>query len=297
MIPGTNPYLSIDIPCNSAIINIKHCTTDSIQTRRVIISFKLNIKRLFKYKELFFELFKAFLKLRHVGSVLGMIWTLLNPAFYIATYYFVFTYFIKMGLDKYHLFLIPGFLAWNFTLSALISASESIIQSKHLISKIAFPNEILVLVNITVCFFDFIVSIIIYLAVIFFTGALQFSNLVLYLPAVIALQILFTVGLGLLVATLSVYYRDVPKLVQLAGTIMFFFTPVFYPLTSVPAVYQWLLKLNPMTHIIGFYHKILYYNQGPDKTDVIIMIITFTSLCLLGFITFYNFKHKFAELS
>jgi ABC-type polysaccharide/polyol phosphate export permease len=202
-----------------------------------------------------------------------------------------------MGLDNYHLFLIPGFLAWNFTLSAVVSASESIIQSKHLISKIAFPNEILVLVNIAVCFVDFLVSVIIYLVVIFLTGALQSSNLFLLLPAVIFLQILFTTGLGLFVATISVYFRDVPKLVQLAGTIMFFFTPVFYPLTNVPVAYQWILKLNPMTHIIGFYHDILYYNQVPDKIYALIMVLTFAVIFLAGVIVFNNFKHKFAELS
>ncbi len=226
-----------------------------------------------------------------------MLWTLLNPAFYIATYYFVFTFFIKMGMDNYHLYLIPGFLAWNFTLSAIVSASESIIQSKHLISKIAFPNEILVLANIAVCFVDFIVSVIIYLTVVLLTGVVQFSNLFLLLPAVVLLQILFTTGLGLFVATISVYFRDVPKLVQLAGTIMFFFTPVFYPLSNVPVVYQWILKLNPMTHIIGFYHAILYYNNVPDKIYALVMVFTFAAIFLAGFIVFNNFKHKFAELS
>lgn len=252
---------------------------------------------MFRYKELFFELFKTFLKLRHVGSVLGMIWTLLNPAIYIATYYFVFTYFIKMRLDNYHLFLIPGFLAWNFSINALVSSSESIIQSKHLITKIAFPNEILILVNIAVCFVDFIVSIIIYLLVIFFTGALHFSLNLLLLPAIILLQLLLTIGLGFVVATTSVYFRDVPKLVQLAGTILFFFTPIFYPLASVPTAYQWIIKLNPMTHIIGFYHDILYYNRIPDSVSALITVITFSAICLLGFIVFNNFKHKFAELS
>lgn len=203
-----------------------------------------------------------------------------------------------MGLENYHLFLIPGFLAWNFTLGSLISSSESIIQSKYLISKIAFPNEILTLVNVALNLFDFLISIIIYLVVIsFIPGTFQFSYSLLFLPLIIIIQILFTTGIGFLIACSSVYFRDIPKLVQLGGTILFFFTPIFYSLTTIPENFRRIISLNPMTQIIGFYHDVLYFHRLPNALTLLVSLTLSTAVFLAGYIVFNKFKHSFAELS
>ena len=132
----------------------------------MIYTFTSQLSNLWKYRQLASELFWTYIKLRHVGSVLGFIWTLLNPILYILTYWVVFSLIIKMGLQNYPLFLIPGYLAWNFTFSSIVNSSESILQSKDLITKIAFPNEIIVLTNVVVGFVDFIISLIIFSIVI-----------------------------------------------------------------------------------------------------------------------------------
>lgn len=254
--------------------------------------------KLWGRRELFSELFKAQMKLRHAGSLLGMLWTLINPFVFIATYYLVFTFFIKMGIPDYHLFLIPGFLAWNFTFTAIVISSESIIQSKYLIAKIAFPNEIITLNAVALPLFDFLISIILYILILgIFPGSIHISAAVLLLPVIIILQLLLTSGLGFAVSCLSVFFRDIPKLVQISGTVLFFLTPVFYPISNIPVKFQWIIKLNPMAMIVTFYHDIFYYSRVPD----IYSLLSAAAMSMLifsgGYMVFNHYKNSFAELT
>lgn len=257
-----------------------------------------NLKKLWQHRDLSIELFKTFLKLRHAGSVLGILWTLLNPAIYIMTYYVVFTYFINMGIPNYHLFLIPGFLAWNFSFNSLISSGESILQSKYLITKIAFPNEILTITNIALMLFDFVISLAIYMvAIVIFPGGFHFTYLILYVPLLIILQFLFTLGIGFIISSASVYFKDVPKIVQLSGTILFFLTPIFYSMDRVPEKFQRFLNLNPMSHIIKLYHNVLYYNTAPSPESILLITAISIFTCLGGYWIFNHYKKFFAELT
>lgn len=238
------------------------------------------------------------LKLRHVGSILGFLWTLLNPLLYIATYWVVFTLFVRMGLDNYPLFLIPGFLAWNFTFGALVNSSESVINSNYLITKISFPNEILPLTDVGISLFDFLVSLILYFtALLIIPNVFEISSLLFLLPLIILMQILITIGLSLIVASLSVYFRDVPKLVQVGGTLLFFLTPIFYPLSFIPESLQKIVILNPIAQIITYYHDILYYGQHPGITNLLITGAASIVTLFIGAGIFNKIKSSFAELS
>ncbi len=262
----------------------------------MIGTFKEQLSNLWRYRELATELFRTYLKLRHVGSLLGFIWTLLNPLLYILTYWLVFSLVIRMGLENYPLFLIPGYLAWNFTFSAIINSSESIIQSKDLITKIAFPNEIIVLSNVAVTFVDFLISLILFLIAIFIFYP-PFSYLIILLPVIILLQLLLTIGISMIVACVSVYFKDVPKLIVIFGNLIFFLTPIFYPLEYIPSNLQKVALINPIAQIINIYHDIIYYKRFPNElmiiTTAVVSIVVFT----LGFLLFNKLRFSFAELS
>jgi lipopolysaccharide transport system permease protein len=249
-------------------------------------------------KELLFEYFKVILKLQHVGSVLGFLWTLVNPLLYIVTYWVVFTFFLKMGIEKYPLFLIPGFLAWNFTLSALVNSSNSVIHSTYLITKIYFPNEILPFATVGLSLFDYIISIFLYfIIIIIIPGAFTFSFSILIFPVILITQIFLTVGLSLIVSCLAVYFRDVPNLVQVAGTIIFFLTPIFYPLNYIPEKFRIIILFNPIAQIISYYHDIFYYGRFPNIFHVSGTLIISLILFYLGLAIFGKYKSAFAELS
>jgi len=262
----------------------------------MIYTFTGQLSKIWKYRELASELFWTYLKLRHVGSVLGFIWTLLNPILYILTYWIVFSLIIRMGLENYPLFLIPGYLAWNFTFSAIVNSSESILQSKDLITKIAFPNEIIVLTNVAVGLVDFVISLIIFIIVIFIFYP-PVSYYITLVPVILFLQILLTVGVSMIVACISVYFKDVPKLIVVLGNIFFFLTPIFYPLDFIPSDFRIIALINPLAQIINIYHDLIYYKEFPS---IILIIITATvsfTVFAIGFLVFNKLRFSFAELS
>jgi lipopolysaccharide transport system permease protein len=276
------------------LINQKSGFKTSAWNKTVI--FPNQIRHLWRYRELAIELFWTYLKLRYVGSVLGFIWTMLNPALYIFTYWIVFSQIIKMGLPDYPLFLIPGFLAWNFTFGSIISASESILNSQHLITKIAFPIEIPTLVSVAVTLFDFVIGLALYLlAIIILPPRMPLTALAL--PIVIITQIFFTIGVAQIVACSSVFFRDIPKLIPVLGTMIFFLTPIFYPISFVPKSLQPVLKLNPMTQIVTLYHKLLYEGIWPDPLTFSVAFLASLLFLILGYYIFDRNRHALAELS
>lgn len=204
-----------------------------------------------------------------------------------------------MGITNYPLFLIPGFLAWNFTLSALIISSESIIQSRYLITKIAFPNEILPLTSVGIPLLDFLISMVLYVIIFFIIISNTFTSVYLFLllPFIIFIHILITIGLALIVATLSVYFRDIPKLIQVGGTILFFLTPIFYPINFVPQKYQFIVMMNPIAQVITYYQDIFYYNNFPDSYYLLGTSIFSIVIFFIGLGIFNKNKSSFAELS
>ncbi len=262
----------------------------------MIYTFTGQLSNIWKYRELASELFWTYLKLRHVGSALGFIWTLLNPILYILTYWIVFSLIIKMGLENYPLFLIPGYLAWSFTFSAIVNSSESILQSKELITKIAFPNEIIVLTNVAVGLVDFVISLLIFTVVIFIFYP-PISYYITFVPIILFLQILLTIGVSMLVACISVYYKDVPKLIVILGNIFFFLTPIFYPLEFIPSDYQIVALINPLAQIINIYHDLIYYKEFPGTILIIITATISFAVFIIGFLVFNKLRYSFAELS
>jgi lipopolysaccharide transport system permease protein len=254
------------------------------------------IKNIWKFRDLAVELFWTFLKLRHVGSVLGFIWTLVNPLLYILTYWIVFSLIIRMGLENYPLFLIPGYLAWSFTFNSIITSSDSILQSKELITKIAFPNEIIVLTNIAVGLVDFLISLIIFIFIIvIFYSPISFYYL--FVIPLLLIQILFTIGICMIVSCISVYFKDVPKLILVFGNIIFFLTPIFYPLSFIPSRFRNIILINPIAQIITIYHDLIYYKQSPDVILVVVSVAVSLGFFILGFFIFNKLRYSFAELS
>ena len=161
---------------------------------------------------------------------------------------------------------------------------------------ISFPFEILTLVNVAVSLFDFVVSLTLYLVVIIILPPTIPLTLIA-LPLVILIQVLFTTGFAMLLACISVFFRDIPKLVPVLGTMMFFLTPIFYPLSSVPESIGLVIKLNPMTHIITLYHSLLYDKVWPAMWTLVSTFIIAIVIFIVGFWVFNRNKHMLAELS
>ena len=252
------------------------------------------LQEIWRFRELLRELFLTWLKLRHAGSVLGLLWTMLNPAAFVFIYWIVFTHVIKIDIPNYASFLIPGYLAWNFTWNAAQESSQAMIGSSYLITKIAFPSEILVFASVGVTLFEFLVALVLYvlLAVIL---SIPLPPIAAALPIIVLLHVLFTLGFSLICACGSVYFKDIPKLISIAGMLLFFATPVFYPETLIPQKLTTLFLMNPFAPFVACYHAVLYYDLIPGVSLLIKVGLLSITVLSVGMKIFSRFKPYFAE--
>jgi ABC-2 type transport system permease protein len=230
------------------------------------------LRELFAHREVLVNLTRKELKVKYKSSVLGILWSMLNPLMYLVVFFLVFTYFLEGAIPDFYMYLLSGLLAWTFFSTAVQGATGSVVGNSHLVTKVAFPREILPLSavgsSIVNFFFQFLVLVAVMLAFYPFLG----SGVVL-LPLALGVLLLVTVAIGLATSAFNVRYRDTGHLVELALLAWFWLTPVIYPATFVIEKGQlaWrLYQLNPMVSItLGFQRALYGPRRLPDGRGVL----------------------------
>lgn len=242
------------------------------------------------------------LRVRYLGSSIGFFWTVINPVLELVTYTFVFNVLLDVKFHPtqktadYVLFLFSGMVAWNAFADGLVRATTSVTNHAHLLRKLNFPAVVLPthLVASAVVNQAFRL-VILALACLIFGHGLSWH--VLLLPLFVVLQALFTTGLGLLLATLNVYFRDMSHWVNAALMIGMFVTPVFYAASAYPRKFVLLLYPNPMAQFIGIYQGLLLNHQLPSALSSVVYVILCAGLSLAaGAAIFAHHRRKFADL-
>jgi ABC-type polysaccharide/polyol phosphate export permease len=234
---------------------------------------------------------------------LGILWSLLNPLLMMLVFTLIFTVLIpNRDLRQYSVFILVGLLPWNFFSGALISGTTSITNNSALIKKVYFPRELLPLSAVLSNLVNFGLAFLVLLVFLYASG-LGLTVHALWLPAILLTQLIFVLGLCLLLGTLHVFYRDVMMIMDVVMLAWFFLTPVFYPLivgvTFVPAVtMRW---LNPMASIIDGYRTVLWgtsTSSGPASMAPEYLLRTFVTAVLIfaaGYAVFIRSQHLFGE--
>ena len=204
---------------------------------------------------------------RYRGTALGFLWTFLHPLLLLLVYSLVFGTFVRIEVEHYPAFLFAGLLPWWWFAKTLAVSSTSLLADAPWIRQAAFPASISPLVANLAGAVDFLLGVPLLIGVLAWQGAPLGIHL-LWLPLLILLQFVFTLGLGLAAGALSVRFRDTVQLIQALTPILFFLTPVIYPPSQVPARFEWLLELNPLTHLIRPYQAVLYEGQAPALWDL-----------------------------
>lgn len=223
------------------------------------------LRELFAHREVLVNLTRKELKVKYKSSVLGILWSTLNPLMYLVVFFVVFNYFLRSGIPDFHIYLLSGLLSWTFFSTALAGATGSVVGNGPLVTKVAFPREILPLAavgsSLINFFFQFVVLVAVMLA---FTYAFLGPNLIL-LPFALAVLLVFTVAIGFATSAFNVRYRDTGHLVELALLAWFWLTPVIYPATLVldrgPLAWR-IYQLNPLVTITMGFQRALY---GPRR--------------------------------
>lgn len=224
-------------------------------------SIREHIHDIWRYRELLGSLVRRDLKVRYKSSILGFLWSLLNPAMYLVVFYLVFQVFLKSGIPSFPIFLLSGLLAWNLFQSCLPLATGSIIDGASLVKKVWFPREILPLSAVGASLVHFVLQSSVLIGAIAVTRyPIHWSYLWLFFPALVVLLV-FAAGLAILLSALSVYARDIRHLLELVLLAWFWMTPIVYPYRLVSDKlrnHAFVALLNPMTSVTLAMQRAMY---------------------------------------
>lgn len=254
------------------------------------------LKTLYLYREMIFSLVKRELRGRYKGSVLGFLWTLVNPLFQLIIYTIVFSYIMRAGKDDYYLFLFVALVPWIFFSSSVQVGAGCIWSQKGMINKIYFPREVLPIATVIGQLINMLLSLLVVLAVLIIAHKKLSVYAMLTLPIVIGIEFIVTVGLTFWVSAISVFFQD---LIQILGIIMMlwqFLTPVMYEVQDIPEHMRKYFEINPMTPIIIAYRNILYYGKMPDVESMMNALLLGIVLLISGWIMFGKLEKKFSEI-
>lgn len=268
-------------------------------------------RELVKYRYLLRNLVVRDLKARYKNSLLGILWSLLNPLLMMAVYTVLFTILIPNDdIPHYPVFILVALIPWTFFSGALIAGTVSITNNAPLLKKVYFPRVLLPIAALLSNFVNFLLSLAV-LVVFLFVFDIGITIHALWVPAIVITQLVFTLGLSLLLSTLHTFYRDVLMMLEVGMLAWFFLTPVFYPfewitekafLMDIPfnaaRVMRW---INPMASIVDGYRTVLWGNlgsAGPGSMDLLALLRTFATAVLVfivGYMVFARSEHLFGE--
>lgn len=251
-------------------------------------------KSLYEYRELLKTSISKDIRGKYKNSVLGILWSFLNPLLQIAVYAIVFPLIMRNNLPNYTVFLCCGLIPWNFFSSAISRTSFTMIENGNIIKKVYFPREVLPLSVVTSEAVNFIISTIIILAFVLGYG-MGISKFIIFYPLVLIVQYLLLIGISFIVSSITVYFRDLQHFISIILQLLFYATPIVYAPNTIPESFQWILKYNPMTYIINGYRDIFYYQQTPDIKALLMVLGICIAICLVGYIIFNKLQRRFAE--
>lgn len=252
-------------------------------------------KELFAYREMIISLVKKDLRGRYKGSTLGFLWTFINPLCQILIYTMVFSVIMRSNIDKFYLFLIVGLIPWIFFSSAINGGATSIISQQDLVKKIYFPREVLPIAYVTSSFANMLFSFVIVFMVLFISGVGISPRALVFLPLVMLVEYILALGIALLTAALTVYFRDLEHILGIITTAWMYLTPIMYSTDMVPEKLLKIFNLNPMTPVVIAYRDILYYKQIPRIGTLLHASILGIVIMICGTIIFSRLQRYFAE--
>ena len=219
------------------------------------------VRDIFRYRELLVNLVRKDLKVRYKSSVLGFLWTLLNPAMLLIVYYFVFSVLLGSGIPRFPIYLLSGLLVWNLFNVGLIAGTGSVVGSAGIVNKVWFPREVLPLSAIGAALVHFFLQGIVMIATLLvFRHPVSWAYVPLLPVGLIALLI-FLAALALLGAAINVYLRDMQHLVEIALLPWFFCSPIVYSYDLIADKLgdkQWVYLLNPVTPVVLVFQRAIY---------------------------------------
>lgn len=251
-------------------------------------------KNLYNYRELLKTNVKKEIRGKYKNSFLGVLWSFLNPLLQIAVYAIVFPLILRNTQENYVIFLCCGLIPWTFFSVAISRSAFTMVENGNILKKVYFPREILPISVVTSEAVNFLISTIIILAFVLFSG-MGITKYVFLYPLVFIAQYLLLLAISLIVSSICVYVRDLQHFIGVFLQLLFYATPIVYASDTIPKDFLWILKLNPMTYIINGYRDIFYNQTMPDIQGLVILVGIILVAIVIGYIIFNKLQKGFAE--
>jgi len=266
------------------------------------------LRELWEYRELIRNLVERDLKVRYKNSALGIAWSWLNPLLMMLVLTVVFTVLAAQNdQPAYHVSVLIGILAWNFFSASVVGATGSIVNNAHLIKKVYFPRAALPVSIVLSNMINFAIALPVFFGLAWLSGVPLSGQvwLAIWLPVVLLVQVIFTIGIGLILSTVNVFYRDTQIIMEVVMLAWFFLTPIIYPIAAVPEtatvlgatldLRRLVFIANPMASIISSYRDVLYYGRFIGADFFLRTAVTAIVVLLVGYAVFDRYSRRFAE--
>lgn len=254
------------------------------------------VRQVWRYRELLRGLVVRNLKVKYQRSLLGFVWTLVNPLLTVAILVVVFSHVVRIQVPNYWAFLLSGYFVWNFTLQTLSTGTWIFAEHSRLTRSVAFPSELLVFSAAGSRLIEFLAEIAIILGLLIVLHHHGVPSSYALVPVLIVLQVVLAVGLALPIATLSVFYYDIHHALPIALTSLFYLSPVFYPASMVPVEMQPFYFLNPFAGLLTLYHEVVYAGHWPEASLLGGTAAAAALVWVIGYAVFHRYAASFAEI-
>ena len=257
----------------------------------------INLKEVWKYRELLYFLTKRDIKVKYKQTVLGGLWAIIQPVFTMVVFTLFFGRLAKMPSDgiPYPIFVYAGLLPWTYFANALSVSGSSLVGSANIITKVYFPRLIVPTSASLGGLLDFFIAMLVLVALMVYYHFIPGIGVLLF-PLLVGLTFLCALGVGLWLSALNVKYRDIRYVIPFLIQLWMFVSPVIYPVSMVKKKYQWLLALNPMGGVIKAYRAAILGHSPVDWTLLVISTGIILMLLISGLFYFRSTERYFADV-
>ncbi len=261
--------------------------------RSVKFGLRISGYRIEVLRDLLFELVKKDLKVRYRRSVIGFLWTMLQPLLMMGVMYIVFSEVFRFNISNYPVYALVGILFWNFFSQSVISAMNSLRFNSGIIQKMPVPPWIFPVSSVISGTINLGLSFIPLAIILLLTGHKPTIYL-FFLPISIIIITIFTLGVGLILSPLAVFFYDVTELVGVLLILLMYITPTFYPMSIVPPKFFWIVYLNPLRSMLEVFRDPIYLGKIPPTSHLSASIALGILSMLIGVYIFKTQSRKIA---
>lgn len=245
--------------------------------------------------DLFWLLTKKELTLKYKRTTIGIFWSLLHPFLTTVVLFIAFKVFMRFEMENYIFFLLCALFPWNWFYTTVIMSTQALTNNVNLIKTTRFPIHFLIMATVFAQLINFLLALLIIVGLSYIYGKGIGINYFLGIPILIVIQLIVLTGASLAISIVNVYFRDLEHIASVFLTMLFWLTPIIYPLELVPETYRIYVSINPLTHLVTAWRD-LFMLGFINWNSVLVSFGSSVIFLLFGIIVFKKLKKNLYEI-